>query len=43
MKDPITVNPNMTGSEFAAVVRTLPAAEQLDRGQTSRDVEAAID
>jgi hypothetical protein len=26
--DPITVNPNMTGSEFAAVVRTLPAAEQ---------------
>jgi hypothetical protein len=28
MKDPITVNPNMTGSEFAAVVRTLPAAEQ---------------
>jgi hypothetical protein len=24
-KDPITLNPNMTGSEFAAVVRTLPA------------------
>jgi hypothetical protein len=27
-KDPITINPNMTGSEFAAVVRTLPTADQ---------------
>jgi hypothetical protein len=27
-KNPITLNPNMTGSEFAAVVRTLPAADQ---------------
>jgi hypothetical protein len=26
--DPITLNPNMTGSEFAAVVATLPVAEQ---------------
>jgi hypothetical protein len=27
-KDPITLNPNMTGSEFAAVVTTLPMADQ---------------
>jgi hypothetical protein len=27
-KDPITINPNMTGSEFAAVVTTLPVADQ---------------
>jgi hypothetical protein len=27
-KDPITINPNMTGSEFAAVVTTLPMADQ---------------
>ena len=27
-KDPITLNPNMTGSEFAAVVTTLPTADQ---------------
>jgi hypothetical protein len=27
-KDPITLNPNMTGSEFAAVVTTLPLADQ---------------
>ena len=34
-KDPITVNPNMTGCEFAVVVRTLPAAEQ-------RSIEARL-
>jgi hypothetical protein len=34
-KDPITINPNMTGSEFAAVVRTLPAADQ-------RSIEAKL-
>jgi hypothetical protein len=34
-KDPITVNPNMTGGEFAAVVRTLPAADQ-------RSIEARL-
>jgi hypothetical protein len=27
-KDPITINPNMTGSEFAAVVTTLPLVDQ---------------
>jgi hypothetical protein len=27
-KDPIALNPNMTGSEFAAVVTTLPMADQ---------------
>ena len=27
-KDPIRLSPNSTGAEFAAVVRTLPAAEQ---------------
>ncbi len=27
-KDPIGLNPNMTGSEFAAVVTTLPMADQ---------------
>lgn len=27
-KDPITLNPNMTGSEFAAVVTTMPMADQ---------------
>jgi hypothetical protein len=27
-KDPITLNPNMTGEEFAAVVTTLPMADQ---------------
>jgi hypothetical protein len=27
-KDPITLNPSMTGSEFAAVVTTLPMADQ---------------
>jgi hypothetical protein len=27
-KDPITLNPNMTGSEFAAVVTTFPMADQ---------------
>jgi hypothetical protein len=26
--DPIAINPNMTGSEFASAVRTLPAAER---------------
>ena len=34
-KDPITLNPNVTGSEFAAVVRTLPADGQ-------RAIEAKI-
>ena len=34
-KDPITLNPNMTGNEFAAVVRTLPTADQ-------RSIEARI-
>ena len=33
--DPITLSPNMTGSEFAAVVRTLPADGQ-------RAIEAKI-
>jgi len=33
--DPIILNPNMTGSEFAAVVRTLPADGQ-------RAIEAKI-
>ena len=27
-KDPIGLSPNMTGSEFAAVVTTLPMADQ---------------
>ena len=26
--DPIAIDPNMTGSEFASAVRTLPAAER---------------
>jgi hypothetical protein len=34
-KDSITINPDMTGSEFVAVVRTLPTADQ-------RSVEARI-
>ena len=28
-KDPIKLNPNMTGSEFAAVVATMPMADQI--------------
>src|SRR5271155_1153609 len=35
-KDPIMLNPNMTGSELAAVIRTLPIADQCA-------VEARID
>jgi hypothetical protein len=27
-KDPIRISPNMSGSEFAAVVTTLPMADQ---------------
>ena len=35
-KDPIRLSPNSTGAEFAAVVRTLPEAEQ-------QMIEAAVD
>jgi hypothetical protein len=35
-KDPIRLNPNSTGAEFAAVVRTLPEAKQ-------QMIEAAVD
>jgi hypothetical protein len=37
-KDPITLNPNMTGSEFAAVVTTLPMADQQAIGALLRDL-----
>ena len=35
-KDPITLNPNMSAAELAALVRTLPEAEQ-------QMIEAAVD
>ena len=37
-KDPITLNPNMTGSEFAAVVTTLPMADQQAIGAMVREI-----
>jgi len=43
-KDPITLNPNMTGSEFAAAIRTLPIADQLAMEAKLRAmVQASID
>ena len=40
-KDPITINPNMTGSEFAAVVTTLPMADRRAIGAMVRDLSEA--
>jgi hypothetical protein len=37
-KDPITLNPNMNGSEFAAVVTTLPMADQQAIGAMVREI-----
>ena len=34
-KDPIALNPNMTGSEFAAVVATMPMARCCSRSTTN--------
>src|ERR1700694_5662953 len=37
-KDPIRLSPNMTGDEFAAVVTTLPMADQQTIGAMLRDL-----
>lgn len=37
-KDPITLNPNMTGGEFAAVVATLPPADQQAISTKMREI-----
>jgi hypothetical protein len=37
-KDPIRLSPNSTGAEFAAVVRTLPMADQQAIGAMLRDL-----
>jgi hypothetical protein len=37
-KDPIRLSPNMTGSEFAAVVTTLPVADQQAISTTVREI-----
>jgi hypothetical protein len=38
MKDPIELSPNMTGSEFASVVRTLPLADQRKIEAKAREI-----
>jgi hypothetical protein len=37
-KDPIELSPNMTGSEFASVVRTLPLADQRKIEAKAREI-----
>jgi hypothetical protein len=37
-KDPIRLSPNSTGAEFAAVVRTMPMADQRAIGAMVREI-----